>query len=46
MTPLAKEDVQIIGSIDTHIDTTHVATIDTVGRVLGDREFPHQPRGS
>lgn len=35
----------VIGGIDTHADTIHVAVIDAWGRELGDREFPTTPSG-
>jgi transposase len=38
-----KQDV--VGGVDTHADTIHAAAIDTVGRSLGDAEFPTTPAG-
>jgi transposase len=35
----------VIGGIDTHLDTIHVALIDPWGRGLADREFPTTPSG-
>lgn len=35
----------MIGGIDTHADTIHVAAIDEHGRDLGDCEFPTTPAG-
>lgn len=35
----------IIGGIDTHADTIHVAAIDPWGRALGDKEFLTTPAG-
>ena len=35
----------VVGGVDTHADTLHVAAIDTLGRPLGDREFPTTPHG-
>jgi transposase len=35
----------IIGGIDTHGETIHVAVIDAHARELGDREFPTTPAG-
>lgn len=35
----------VIGGVDTHADTIHVAAIDDRGRDLGDREFPTSPAG-
>jgi transposase len=37
--------VGVLGGIDTHADTLHVAAIDTLGRPLGDQEFPTTPDG-
>lgn len=36
---------RVIGGVDTHADTIHVAAIDTLGRELGDAEFPTTPEG-
>lgn len=36
---------RVIGGVDTHADTIHVAAIDATGRPLGDREFPTDPAG-
>lgn len=35
----------VIGGVDTHADTIHVAAIDDCGRDLGDAEFPTSPAG-
>lgn len=35
----------VIGGIDTHADTIHVAVIDEQGRPIGDREFVTTPAG-
>lgn len=35
----------VIGGIDSHADTIHVAAIDVVGRDLDDAEFPTTPAG-
>ncbi len=35
----------VIGGVDTHGDTHHAAVIDSVGRVLGSREFGVTERG-
>lgn len=35
----------VIGGIDTHAETIHVAVIDAWGRDLADREFPTTPAG-
>lgn len=35
----------VIGGVDTHADTIHVAAIDALGRELGDAEFPTTPEG-
>lgn len=45
MTVTALDPGTIIGGIDTHADTIHVAAIDPWGRELGDKEFPTTPVG-
>ena len=35
----------VVGGVDTHGQTHHAAVIDSVGRQLGDREFPASPAG-
>lgn len=45
MTATTLEATTLIGGADTHADTIHVAAIDTLGRDLGDREFPTTPDG-
>lgn len=45
MTVTALDPGTIIGGIDTHADTIHVAAIDPWGRELGDKEFPTTPDG-
>ena len=35
----------IVGGVDTHADTIHVAAINELGRDLGDCEFPTTPAG-
>lgn len=45
MTATQHEATQIVGGVDTHADTVHVAAIDTLGRELDDREFPTTPIG-
>ena len=45
MTATPPEATQIIGGADTHADTIHLAAIDSLGRELGDREFPTTPDG-
>ncbi len=45
MTVTAIAPGTIIGGIDTHADTIHVAAIDPWGRQLGDQEFPTTPTG-
>jgi transposase len=32
--------VEVYGGVDTHGRTHHAAAIDSIGRLLGDREFP------
>lgn len=45
MTATPPQATQVIGGIDTHADTIHVAAIDDLGRDLGDREFLTTPVG-
>ena len=45
MTATAPEPLRVIGGVDTHADTIHVAVIDELGRALGDRELPTTPAG-
>lgn len=45
MTVAQTDPVGVIGGIDTHADTIHVAVIDEVGRPIGDREFTTTPAG-
>lgn len=35
----------LFGGADTHAETVHLAAIDSLGRELGDREFPTTPSG-
>ena len=39
------EVLRVLGGVDTHADTIHVAAIDEHGRELGDREFCTSPAG-
>lgn len=45
MTVTALEPGTVIGGIDTHAETIHVAAIDPWGRGLDDAEFPTTPTG-
>ncbi|WP_244242217.1 IS110 family transposase [Nocardioides seonyuensis] len=45
MTVTTLDPGTIIGGIDTHADTIHVAAIDPWGRELGDKEFLTTPLG-
>jgi transposase len=45
MTATSPEATRVIGGVDTHADTIHVAAIDDLGRQLGDREFPTTATG-
>jgi transposase len=45
MTATAPEPCPVIGGVDTHADTIHVALIDELGRALRDQEFPTTPAG-
>ena len=35
--------VQVVGGVDPHADTMHVAALTAIGKVIGDAEFP-RPR--
>jgi transposase len=45
MTATPPQATCVIGGVDTHADTIHVAAIDDLGRELGDREFATTPVG-
>lgn len=45
MTVTVLDPGTVIGGIDTHADTIHVAAIDPWGRELDDAEFPTTPAG-
>ena len=45
MTATPPQATLVIGGIDTHAETIHVAAIDDLGRDLADREFPTTPVG-
>jgi transposase len=45
MTATPLDETALVGGIDTHADTIHVAAIDLVGRELGDHEFATTPAG-
>ncbi|HSK27475.1 MAG TPA: IS110 family transposase [Jiangellales bacterium] len=45
MTSMTGGERVVIGGVDTHRDTHHVAVIDEVGRELADREFPASRAG-
>jgi transposase len=45
MTATDPQALDVIGGIDTHAETVHVAALDTLGRELGDKEFPTTPAG-
>jgi transposase len=45
MTSTCDEPRVVIGGIDTHADTIHVAVIDEHGRPIGDQEFVTTPAG-
>lgn len=40
MSSMTKETGVVVGGVDTHSQTHHVAVIDHLGREVGDREFP------
>ena len=37
--------VQIVGGVDPHADTIHIAALTAVGKVVGDAEFPATAAG-
>jgi transposase len=37
--------VQVVGGVDPHADTLHVAALTTIGKVIGDAEFPTTTAG-
>lgn len=37
--------VQVVGGVDPHADTMHVAAVTAVGKVIGDAEFPTTAAG-
>ena len=41
----ADDDRCVVGGVDTHTDTIHVAAVDPLGRELGDCEFTTTPAG-
>jgi transposase len=42
---MATKAADVTGGVDTHGQTHHGAALDSVGRQLGDREFPTTPAG-
>lgn len=45
ITPHAQAVFEVVGGVDTHLDTHTAAVIDQVGRVLGTEQFPATPLG-
>ncbi|MGH3334229.1 MAG: IS110 family transposase [Nocardioides sp.] len=45
MTATSGDPTSVIGGVDTHADTIHVALIDSHGRPLDDQEFDTTPAG-
>ena len=45
MTSMTTNSSAVTGGVDTHGQTHHGAALDSVGRQLGDREFPTTPAG-
>ena len=45
MTSMTTTTADVTGGVDTHAQTHHGAALDSVGRQLGDREFPTTPAG-
>ena len=41
----ASAAVQVVGGVDPHADTFHVAALTAVGKVIGDAEFPTTAAG-
>ena len=37
--------IEVVGGVDTHLDTHTAAVIDLVGRVLGTEQFPATAAG-
>ncbi len=42
---MAPTTVKVYGGVDTHGRTHHAAALDSVGRLLGDAEFPASSAG-
>jgi transposase len=45
MTSMTNSERPVTGGVDTHGETHHAAVIDSIGRQLGDKEFPATPAG-
>jgi transposase len=45
MSTMAQSQLEVTGGVDTHKDTHTAAAVDSVGRVLGDAQFPATPAG-
>jgi len=45
MTSMTTTSGAVTGGVDTHGQTHHAAVLDSIGRQLGDREFPATPSG-
>jgi transposase len=45
MTSMTTRTADVTGGVDTHGQTHHAAALDSVGRQLGDQEFPTTPAG-
>jgi transposase len=45
MTSMTNDERPVTGGVDTHGETHHAAVIDSIGRQLGDKEFPATPAG-
>lgn len=42
---MASEQIDVVAGVDTHSNTHHAAVLDSVGRLLGTREFRAEPAG-
>jgi len=45
MTSMTTNSTAVTGGVDTHGQTHHAEALDSLGRQLGDREFPTTPAG-
>ena len=47
MPPITPDNtaIEVVGGVDTHLDTHTAAVIDFIGRVLGTQQFPATATG-